>query len=132
MEAEIDFEGLAALLKGARESRKKNLRDVAEECGVSASTLSRIERAQAQPDLTTISAVVRWIGVPLGRVTRGAEHAPPNVAGAKKKRAPTADTLGEVEVQFRADPKLSPQAAEALITIVRTFYAQMVQTPQKR
>ncbi|MGB8297685.1 MAG: helix-turn-helix transcriptional regulator [Polyangia bacterium] len=115
----VDFSGLAALVRGYRESKGLKLREAADECGVSASTLSRIERAEARPDLDTVQALVNWIGVPLERVATGA---------ATSKRLPSRqgdDAISSVEIQFRADPDLAPEAAEALIKIVREAYAAM-------
>ena len=132
MEQDIDFPGLAALLRGAREGRNLRLREVAKQTGVSASTLSRIERQQAQPDMRTIQAVAQWIGVPLGRIFHRAVPDDAKVVprSASRPKAPTAP-LDAVEVQFRADPNLSPQAAEALIKIVRTAYRGLVESAKK-
>jgi len=130
---EVDLRGLAVLLKGTRESRKLNLREVAAQTGISSSTLSRIERVEAEPDLRTVRAIVSWLGIPMERVVVGG-------LGVERKRAvagsaakqPALAPLNQVEVQFRADPKLSPEAAEALIKIVRAAYTQMVQSSGKR
>lgn len=116
----IDFSGLAAIAKGHREMRGLNLRDAAGEAGVSAATLSRIERGDARPDLDTVQAIVNWVGVPLERVTRTTK-----LARTKPKSRPQS-TLENVEVQFRADPELSPEAAEQLIKLVRQAYGIVV------
>lgn len=114
----IDYAGLAALLAGARESRGLRLREVAEVTRVSPSTLSRIERQDVRPDIRTIQTLVDWLGIPLSRVV--VQPLEPR-ANAKKARSKK-HSLDDVEVQFRADPKLSPKAAEALISIMRTAY----------
>jgi transcriptional regulator with XRE-family HTH domain len=117
----IDFRGLAALVRGHRTSRNLDLRAAAAECGVSSSTLSRIERAEARPDLDTVQALVAWIGVPLERVVaQGASVNRSPRAAAKK-----AEAIDSVEMQFRADPNLAPEAAEALIKIMREAYSAM-------
>ena len=113
----VDFSGLAALVKGYRESRGVKLREAADECGVSPATLSRVERGEARPDLDTVQALVNWVGVPLERVTGGS--APVKRSAVAKG----ADPMSAVEIQFRADPNLAPQAAEALIKIVKEAYA---------
>jgi len=106
---------------GERVSRSKGLklREAANECGVSSSTLSRIERAEARPDLDTVQALVNWVGVPLARVSTG--------PATSKRHSPTKgkDAIRSVEIQFRADPDLAPEAAEALIKIVREAYIAM-------
>ena len=117
----IDFSALAALVKGYRQSKGLKLREAADECGVSSSTLSRIERGEARPDLDTVQALVNWVGVPIDRVSTD--------SGVAKRPLPTkgSGTMSSVEIQFRADPNLPPKAAEALIKIVREAYAAMKQ-----
>lgn len=112
----VDFIGLGALVKGHREGKGLSLRDAGEECGVSSSTLSRIERGEARPDLDTVQALVDWVGVPLERVVHRRGDTPKRT---DKKRS---DPLASVEVQFRADPNLRPEAAEALIRIMKQAY----------
>jgi transcriptional regulator with XRE-family HTH domain len=116
----IDFKGLAAIVKGHREMKGLTLREAAEQSGVSAATLSRIERAEARPDLDTVQALVKWTGVPIERVvtrSRALARAVPRAGQS---------TLENVEVQFRADPELDPEAAEQLIKLVRQAYGMMV------
>lgn len=130
---EVDLRGLAVLLQGTRESRKLNLREVAAQTGISSSTLSRIERVEAEPDLRTVRAIVSWLGIPMERVVVGSPVVGRKKAGAGgAPKQPALAPLNQVEVQFRADPKLSPEAAESLIKIVRAAYTQMVQSSGKR
>lgn len=118
----IDFNSLAALVKGHREGRTITLRQAAEQCGVSAATLSRIERGDGRPDLDTVKLLVDWVGVPIERVLVG-----PAVAERLRKGPKTAPApLEQVEIQFRADPNLAPEAAESLIRIVREAYKAMI------
>jgi transcriptional regulator with XRE-family HTH domain len=119
----IDFIGLGALVKGHRESKGLSLRDAEKKCGVSSSTLSRIERGEARPDLDTVQALVDWVGVPLERVVHRRGGVPRRAEGGK------GDPLASVEVQFRADPNLRPEAAEALIRIVKQAYVAMAKKP---
>lgn len=117
----VDFEGLGVLVKGFRTSQKLDLRAAAKASGVSASTLSRIERGEARPDLDTVKLLVDWVGVPLEKVISS-----PKEKGAKKPVAQkAADPFGSVEVQFRADPNLTPKAAEAIITIMKAAYEEL-------
>jgi transcriptional regulator with XRE-family HTH domain len=116
----INFDGLAALIRGHRESLGLTLREAAKQCCVSSSTLSRLERGEARPDLDTVRLLVDWVGVPLARVASPVE--PPLRKATGKHKTP----LSEVEIQFRADPNLDPKAAEALIRIVREAYQAMV------
>lgn len=55
---------IANLLRAEREKRGLTVRDVARRSGVSAATLSRLERAQlAKPDSDKLRAVARVLGV---------------------------------------------------------------------
>jgi transcriptional regulator with XRE-family HTH domain len=119
----VDFSGLAALIKGHREMKRLSLRSAADECGVSSATLSRIERGEARPDLDTIRSLVDWVGVPLARVLKGSK---PAVARARQQPG---TAIENAEVQFRADPKLTPEAAEQLIKLMRQAYSMMVKRP---
>jgi transcriptional regulator with XRE-family HTH domain len=114
----VDFAGLGALVLGHREGRGLNLREAATECGVSPSTLSRIERGEARPDLDTIRALVDWVGVPVERIMTGSGDERIVRKGPRSSNS----ALENVEIQFRADPQLRPEAAEALIRIVREAY----------
>ena len=120
----VDFIGLGALVKGHRDSKGLSLCDAEKECGVSASTLSRIERGEARPDLDTVQALVDWVEVPLERVVHRRGGTP------KRAERGKADALASVEVQFRADPNLRPEAAEALIRIVKRAYVAMARRPR--
>ena len=123
----IDFAGLAALVRGHRERRGLNLREAAKECEVSPSTLSRIERGEARPDLDTVRSLVVWVGVSVERILTGSEEEKAPRKGPRSSGSP----LDSVEIQFRADPQLRPEAAEALIRIVREAYKGLSTGPSK-
>lgn len=124
----IDYVGLGRLLSGARTGRRLSLRKVADETKISSSTLSRIERCEVTPDLDTVRALTTWIGVPLEKVVRmNVEKAAQSKTDRKEDER---SLLHDVEVQFRAAPNLPPQAAEALIKIMRTAYAALVLTDE--
>lgn len=83
--------------------------------------MSRIERGEARPDLDTVRAIVDWIDVPLEKVVGGQDS-----TKKPKRKSSRKDTLSNVEIQFRADPNLKPETAEALISIVKAAYEEMV------
>ena len=80
----------------------KGIREVAAEIGVSAATLSRVERGYL-PDLETFRKVCKWLDVDPGEVLR----VKPSAAGA-----PIA------AVHFRKDQLLSPKTAHALAQMI--------------
>lgn len=106
---EIDMEEFAAHLKARRAERP--LKEVADEIGdISASTLSRIENGKL-PDLNTYMKICRWLGESSDRFA----------VGDKKKKEPTsAEDI--VYAHLRADKKLDPKTANALITMIEAAY----------
>jgi transcriptional regulator with XRE-family HTH domain len=98
-----------ALGRRVRERRGQlSIRQAAEDAGVSFSTLSRVE-AGAQPDLATFLRLCAWLGEPPERFFR------PNAQR-------TADTLDQVTSHLMADPRLSTDAAERIVGVVRDLY----------
>ena len=53
---------LAELLKRERSALGISLDDVSRECGVSKSTLSRIERGLGRPDADNVARICSWLG----------------------------------------------------------------------
>jgi|SRR5947208_2062127 len=80
----------------------RGIREVAAEIGISAATLSRVERGHL-PDLETFRKICKWLDVDPGEVLR----VKPSTAGA-----PVA------AVHFRKDQLLSPKTAQALANMI--------------
>lgn len=92
-----------------RERRgRQSIRQAAADAEVSFSTLSRVE-AGAQPDLTTFLRLCAWLGVPPERFFRP----------SARRRTSGVD---EVVDHLFADPRLSPDAAERIASVVRDLY----------
>jgi transcriptional regulator with XRE-family HTH domain len=100
-------------LKKTRERRSLNLRQVEAETGVSATTLSRIERGATTPDLDTLNALIDWLQLDGNDVF--------NVAPATSDSTPTPE---RVRALLRADPKLDSQTAQALARVFETAYTE--------
>ncbi len=84
------------------------LRQAAQEAGVSFSTLSRVE-AGAQPDLASFTRLCAWLGVPASRFFTPV--------------APrTTQPLDEALSHLQADPRLTPEAATAISSMLKTMY----------
>ena len=99
-----------------------SLRDVANETGVSASTLSRIENGTGKPDADNIARLTSWLDVPMERILSGRHpQAPTSPPVVYFPQEPTPEI---VEAHLRADRNLSPETAAALSELFRVAYAQ--------
>jgi len=95
-----------------REQRgERGIREVAKEVGVSAATLSRVERGKL-PDLETFSRVCRWLKLNPGDVL-GFSRESQNALVGRPKPSPSV-----LQAHFRAERNLSPKAAAALAEMI--------------
>ena len=113
---------LGGAVRRRRQQKGLSLRDVAEETGVSASTLSRIENGTGKPDADNIARLTAWLDMPIERVmhhgNRGAGELTPVIY------YPHESTPEVVEAHLRADRHLTPETARALSELFRVAYAQ--------
>ena len=105
-----------------REELGLSLRDVADETGVSASTLSRIENGTGKPDADNIARLTGWLDMPMERVM-GARTGDDS-ADAPVVYFPQEATPDIVEAHLRADRNLTPETAKALSELFRVAYQQ--------
>ncbi|MFB8276984.1 helix-turn-helix domain-containing protein [Nocardia colli] len=113
----LDVTQLGGLVRHHRGAQ--SLRQAAAEAGVSFSTLSRIE-AGAQPDLASFTAICAWIGVPPSRFFSPV---------TERKETPLEEAISHLS----ADPRLKPEAATSIASVIRQMYealADQVQPPQ--
>ena len=117
---------ISALIKAKRREKDIGLRDAAAESGVSASTLSRLERgaATALPDGDTLTKLASWLDLPVSSVLT-------DKAGKKDNEEPELTTPEIVEVHLRADKKLNPKTAEALAKMFSLLYEQFTDSQSK-
>ncbi len=80
----------------------RGIRDVAQEIGVSPSTLSRIERGNL-PDLETFGKICKWL-----------EVNPADILGIKTSQASQPQAL----VHFRKEHTVTPETAKALADMI--------------
>jgi transcriptional regulator with XRE-family HTH domain len=120
---------LGSAIRRRREEQGMSLRDLADETGVSASTLSRIENGTGKPDADNIARLTSWLDVPMERILSGrqnpAEAAPPVVY------YPQEPTPEIVEAHLRADRNLTPETAAALSELFRVAYTQFSKSGEK-
>src|SRR5437667_3917353 len=126
----VNTSELGDAMRRRREQQGMSLRDVAEETGVSASTLSRIENGTGKPDADNIARLAAWLDMPIERVMHGGHRS----ASDPKPVVyyPHESTPEIVEAHLRADRQLSPETAKALSELFRVAYKQFSQTSKKR
>jgi transcriptional regulator with XRE-family HTH domain len=120
---------LGSAIRRRREQQGMSLRDLADETGVSASTLSRIENGTGKPDADNIARLAAWLDMPIERVMH---HG--NRAATDPKPVvyyPHESTPEIVEAHLRADKHLTPQTAKALSELFRVAYAQFSESGGK-
>jgi transcriptional regulator with XRE-family HTH domain len=105
----FDASGFFTALDGVRVTRGCNWKQVAAQVGISQSTLTRLAQGK-RPDIDSLAALVDWAGLRADdfviRVHGEAQDAP----------------LAMISTYLRADKNLSPEAAEALDTVIKTTY----------
>ena len=114
---------LGRAIRRKREEAGLSLRDVADETGVSASTLSRIENGTGKPDADNIARLTAWLNMPMERVMSGGRQ----LGGDESKPVvyfPQEAMPDIVEAHLRADRNLTEETAKALSELFRVAYAQ--------
>jgi transcriptional regulator with XRE-family HTH domain len=106
---EVNVDLLSELLENKRGQACLSLRDAAEEIGISAPTLQRIEAGQA-PTASTLLKLAQWLGVSVDDF----RSTPKN----KRKR----NTIEQIEVLLRADKELDPEVAQTIANVARQVY----------
>ncbi len=111
----IPVDQLGSELRRKRVSEGMNLKDVEEETGISASTLSRVERGRI-PKVEDIKKLAEWLSV--------------NVQAAGEEQSTIQsdeDLVRAIAVHLRARKNLSEQAAQTIANTVDAFMAWEVQ-----
>lgn len=113
---------ISGLIKAKLRESGLGLRAAAQECGLSASTLSRLQRgvSSSLPDANTLSKLAAWLDVPIGRLLSENEQQ----AG---QETPELTTPEVVEVHLRVDKRLSPKTAQSLARMFRLLYDQLAE-----
>jgi len=126
----VNTSELGRAVKRRREEQGLSLRDVADQTGVSASTLSRIENGTGKPDAENIARLTAWLDVPLDRIMAARQH---NDDGTEAVvYFPHESTPEIVEAHLRADRHLTTETAKALSELFRVAYKQFSQTPGEK
>ena len=113
----IDAIELGDRVRAKRRSKGLSIRDVADEVGVSAPTISRVERGHL-PEREALLKLARWADVRIDPLLHDGARRARNVA----VHGPDASTVEAVELHLRADKNLSRNDAEALSEMFRLAY----------
>jgi transcriptional regulator with XRE-family HTH domain len=103
-------------VKARRHALGISLRAAAADAGVSAATLSRVERGDYMPERDNLFRLLRWVGAPAAAPEKQ-EQAEPHPPGAA--------TMEAIELHLRADKDLSAEDADALAQMVRLAYDRL-------
>jgi transcriptional regulator with XRE-family HTH domain len=119
----IDPVELGDRIRAKRRAKRLSIRQAAEQTGVSAPTLSRVERGAHLPERENLLRLARWAGIRIDPDVHGGTRA--------RNRAvhdPGASTLEAVELHLRADKNLKREDAEALTEMFRVAYEHLAGT----
>jgi transcriptional regulator with XRE-family HTH domain len=117
-QSEVDVQLLGDLIRRRRKSDELSLREAADQIGISAPTLQRVEAGQL-PNTTGLLRIAHWLGVSLDDIR-------------SKKVATNVGTVAQIEVHLRADPHLDDQAAEAIAEAVQKLYEAYARQPRRK
>jgi transcriptional regulator with XRE-family HTH domain len=107
-DAEAFYQSLASTVS----ARSLTWKQVAEDTGVSASTLTRMAQGR-NPDASSLAALSAWAGLNPSDFV----HAP----FREKKR----ESMAQISTLLRGDPNLDSQSAAALEAIIKTAYERL-------
>lgn len=109
----FDIEGFYAALDAHRASKKKTWKQVADETGVTASTLTRMGQGK-RPDIDGLAALASWSGIDVSKFY--------TAEGVKKKKS---EPMAEITTLLRADRNLNKESALALESMLKSAYEHM-------
>jgi len=111
--AQFDAEAFYGALDAERLARGYNWKQVAQQSGVSASTLTRIAQGK-RPDVDSMAALLGWSGLSADAFVRA------NVDGKRE-----AEPLTQMMTYLRADRNLTPEGAAALEALIKAAYENL-------
>ncbi len=112
--ARFDVAALHAALDAQRRSRHITWKNVADESGVSASTLTRLSQGR-QPDVNSLAALTAWLGISADNFMRSER--------VERFGAPT--PLAQISSIIHRDPNLNTEGVVALEEMIKAAYARL-------
>lgn len=109
----FDAQGFYQALDAVRISRNVTWKTVAQQSGVSASTLTRMAQG-SRPDVDGLAALTTWSGLDADDFVR-----------SQKTKPETLEPLAMISTYLRTDRNLSPEAATALDELIRATYKRL-------
>lgn len=108
----FDSASFFSALDSTKVSRGLTWKQVADESGVSASTLTRMSQGK-RPDVDGLAALSSWAGLDIGDFVR--------FDGEKT----VADPLAMISTSLKSDRNLSPESATALDELIKATYQRL-------
>lgn len=112
--ARFDGEAFFAALDGQRLGRALTWRQVAQQSGVGASTLTRMSQGKL-PDAQGLAALAAWAGLDTAKFLRDTSGEAPAQP----------EPLAAISTYLRSDRNLSPEGAAALDELVKATYERL-------
>ncbi|MEH2201218.1 helix-turn-helix domain-containing protein [Nostoc sp.] len=110
MKYHLDIDRLSRLTRQKRGTNR--LREVANEAGISPSTLSRVERGQT-PDLSSFVALCNWLDIS------------PSTFFGSDEISNSLSIPEAIALQLQADKNLDPHTAKVLAILVKAAYRDL-------
>jgi len=107
----FDAEGFFAAIDDQRVLRKMTLKQVADESGVSASTLTRMAQGK-RPDVDSLAAPLGWSGL----------SADLFIKDAADIEAQQQSPVESIAAQFRRDSNIPPEGKKAIEATLKAMY----------
>jgi transcriptional regulator with XRE-family HTH domain len=115
MRDQFDNEAFYAALDAHRLANQLTWKQVAEQSGIAASTLTRMAQGK-RPDVDGLAALLRWSGLSMESFILDSGNAEPA-------------TLAQMTALLRADPTLSDRSKRTLESILKTTYTDLKGDP---
>lgn len=109
----FDAEGFFLALDSTRAAKRMTWKQVAENAGVAASTLTRMGQGK-RPDIDGLAALASWSGLDVS-----------DFYLSPKRAESHPEPLAEITALLRADRNLSPESANALNSMLKSAYDTM-------
>lgn len=111
MEKPFLSEAFYKALDGQRHAKNLTWKKVAEQAGVSASTLTRIAQGK-RPDVDTMASLCKWSGLNADDFV------------SREGVRGEAEPLAQILAHLRADKNISPEGATAIEAMIKSAYEQ--------
>ena len=109
----FDVAALHSALDSERVARDLNWKDVAQQSGVSASTLTRLSQGR-RPDVDSLAALASWLRMPAD-----------SFMAPRVRAFGAASPLTQISALLHDDPNLNSEGAAALEELIKATYKRL-------